>query len=205
MKATAPRIGRFVLHAFLWLPVGFAIWYFTVPLHSAIAGRMAWLLMAIMNGGLVSSVEQPAAHLIFVTTLQVQAAGGPALVTPEVDPLLYTYGLAFFLALALASRAPWRRILAGVAMLLPFQAFSIAFDCLAQVAFRMGPDVSAAAGFAGWQVEAVALGYQVGTLMLPTLMPVIVWAVVSPAFFAYMRSIESTKGDIGDEGIASRH
>jgi hypothetical protein len=182
MKPAAPRIGRFVLHAFLWLPVGFAVWYFTVPFHSAIAGRLAWLLMSVMKGGLVSSVEQPATDLVFVTALQVQAAGGhAALITPEVNPLIYTYGLAFFLALALASRAPWRQILAGVAMLLPFQAFSIAFDCLAQVGFRMGPDVSAAAGFAGWQVEAIALGYQVGTLMLPTLMPVIIWAILCSA------------------------
>jgi hypothetical protein len=183
MNPASPRIGAFVLHAFLWLPVAFAAWYFTAPFHSAVAGRLAWLLIALFKSGLVASLEQPARDLVFVTTLQVQEAGGQvALVTPEVDPLLYTYGLAFYLALVLASRAPWRRVLMGIAVLLPFHAWSIAFDFLAQVGFRMGPEVSAAAGFAPWAVEATALGYQVGTLMLPTLMPVIVWAAACPAY-----------------------
>jgi hypothetical protein len=44
----------------------------------------------------------------------------------------------------------------------------------------MGPDTSQAAGLASWQVEIIALGYQLGALMLPALAPVVAWAAICP-------------------------
>jgi len=38
---------------------------------------------------------------------------------PEVNPLLYTYGLAFFVALMLAAGTKWWKILVGAVALLP--------------------------------------------------------------------------------------
>ena len=131
----------------------------------------------------MSEVEQPGVDLVFVTTLEVQqATGQAALLVPEVNPLLYTFGLAFFVALMLAARAPWGKILAGAVLLLPFQAWGIAFDFLAQVGIRLGPEVAAQAGLSGWRTEAIALGYQVGALILPSLMPVVLWAIFNRPF-----------------------
>ena len=188
MTARQPRIGRFVLRIFLWLPLCFAAWYYLAPYHAAVAARVALLGITLFKTGIVTAIEQPATSLVFVSKLQVEAAPGRwALLAPEVDPLIYTYGLAFFLALMLAARARPLKILLGVAVLLPFQAWSIAFDVLAQVGFRMGPDVARQAGLTGWRVEAIALGYQVGTLMLPTLVPVIAWAWLCSANLGFLR------------------
>jgi hypothetical protein len=133
--------------------------------------------------GIVSALEQPGLDLIFVTTLKVHPAPGQAaLLVPEVNPLLYTYGLAFFFALMLAERAKWWKIMVGAIMLLPFQIWGVAFDFLAQVGVRLGPEISAQAGLFGWRAEAIALGYQIGILIFPSLIPIVLWAAFNRTF-----------------------
>jgi hypothetical protein len=183
MKPLTPTLATFVLRTLLWLPPCLAAWHLSAKHHAAVAGGFAQLLLGLLRPGIVSAVEQPALDLEFVTTLNVSPAPGQiAVLVPEVNPLLYTYGLAFFLALMLAARARWWMILAGIALLLPFQGWSIAFDFLVQVGIKLGPGVSAQAGLGGWRVEAIAIGYQIGTLILPSLMPVVLWAAFNRPF-----------------------
>ncbi|MGZ5618479.1 MAG: exosortase H-associated membrane protein [Usitatibacter sp.] len=175
-----PSLGRFVLRTFLWLPPCFAAWYFSAHYSAAAAGALARLWVGLFNSNIVSTVEQPAMDLIFVTTLEVHpAAGQTAVVLPEVNPLLYTYGLPLFLALMLAARARWWKIAIGAVALLPFQSWGIAFDFMMQVGIQLGPEVALQAGFSARQREVIALGYQVGSLILPTLAPVAAWAIFS--------------------------
>ena len=82
----------------------------------------------------------------------------------------------------LAARAKFWKILLGAAALLPFQSWGIAFDFLVQVGIRLGPEIAAQAGLFGWRREAIALGYQIGSLILPSLMPVVLWAICSRRF-----------------------
>ena len=183
MTAAAPSLKKFVLHTFLWLPPCFAAWYFSAPYHAAVAGRLARLLANQFTTGIVSALEQTGTVLVFVTTIKVHPAPGQtALLVPEVNPMLYTYGLALFLALMLAERAKWWKVLAGVAVLLPFQAWGIAFDFLAQVGIQLGAEVSAQAGLLGWRAEAIALCYQLGVLIFPSLVPIVLWAASSELF-----------------------
>jgi hypothetical protein len=177
MRSGAPSLAAFVLRTFLWLPPCFAAWYFSAKYHAALAGGLARLMVDVFTPGVLSALEQPDVDLAFVTTIQAQSAPGQAgVLVPEVSPLLYTYGLALFLALMLAARARWWKILAGAVLLLPFQSWGIAFDFLAQIGIRMGPEVAGQAGLGGWRTETVALGYQIGTLILPSLVPVVAWA-----------------------------
>jgi hypothetical protein len=173
----APSVGRFVLAVFLWLPVCFAAGYVAAKPHAAIAGRLAWVLVDMLSSGLISAIEQPATDLVYVTRLAVTTpAGEHAVLVAEVDPFVYTFGLPLFVALMLASRARIWKILAGAAALLPFQAWGIGFDVLAKLGTQMGPAIAAQVGFSRGGLEAIALGYQVGSLLLPTLMPVVLWA-----------------------------
>lgn len=183
MNAESLSLGKFVLRAFLWLPPCFAAWYFSAPYHAAVAGRVARLWVDQFKSGIVSAVEQPSIDLVFVTTIKVHPTPEQtAFLLPDVNPLLYTYGLAFFLALMLAARARWWQILVGAAVLLPFQGWGIAFDFLAQVGIKLGPDIAEQAGLLGWRAEAVALGYQAGSLIFPSLIPVLLWALFSRPF-----------------------
>lgn len=183
MTPGATPLKPFVLRTFLWLPPCFAAWYYSAPYHTAMVGGLARQLVNLFTPGLVSALERSGWELVFVTTLKVYPAPGQAaLLVPEVNPLLYTYGLAFFLALMLAERAKAWKILAGVVVLLPFQVWGIAFDFLVQASVRAGADVAVAAGFAGWRTEAIALGYQLGILIFPSLGPVVVWAALGRLF-----------------------
>jgi hypothetical protein len=191
MKAASkiPSVRKFVAHTFLWLPACFALWYLAAPYHAAIAGAFADILVATLRSGLVSRLEYPGSDVVFVTTLAMPAAPGQAaFLAIEVNTLLYTYGLALFLALMLAARAPWRRLLIGAMALLPFQSWGVAFDFLAHVGVKLGPGISAQAGLLGWRAETIALCYQVGALILPSLTPVVAWALLNGGFLAKLLS-----------------
>ncbi len=187
--AVPASVGRFVLRTFLWLPPCFAVWYLGAQYLAPFFGALARLLVELFKSGLVSALERQGLDLVFVTTIEVHPAPGQiAVLLVEVNPLLYTYGLPFFVALMLAARAKWWKILAGAAVLLPFQAWGTAFDFLAQIV-RTGADVSAQAGLLGWRAEAIALAYQIGSLIFPALVPVALWVAFNrPLFGDLMRA-----------------
>ena len=185
MLANAMPLRKFLIHTFLWLPPSFAIWYFSAPYHVAIAGKLARLLVNQFTSGVVSAIEQTGSVLLFVTTIKVHPTPEQtALLLPEVNALLYSYGIALFLALMLAEGARWWKFLFGVLILLLFQSWGIAFDLLMQLGIRLGPEVSAAAGLSGWRLEVIALGYQLGALIFPCLAPVALWVAFSRLFSA---------------------
>lgn len=182
MPPRPESLGGFALRTFLWLPACFAAWYALSGHHASLVGSLARAVANAVRPGLVTAVEPQAAQLAFVTGVVVpHAAGEKALLVPEVDALLYTFGLAFFAALMLGSRARWWALAAGAVALLPFQAWGVAFDLLVQLAVRLGPEISAQAGLHGHR-EAIVLGYQAGALIFPTLMPVVLWAAFNRAF-----------------------
>jgi hypothetical protein len=182
MSAGQPALGRFLLRVLLLLPLCFAAWYFTAPYHSTVAAGFARFFVALFNAALISATEQQANELVFVTKLQVQQAPGQVgVLAIEVNPLIYSYGLALFLALMLAARARWWKLLAGAAILFPFQGWGIGFDFLAQLGAKMGPEVAAQAGLLGAR-EAIALAYQVGNLVFPSLVPVALFVAFSRPF-----------------------
>ena len=169
-------LGRFVIRVFLWMPAAFAAWYLASHFHTALAAGFARFFVALFNGLLVTATEN-GAELVFVTTLKVEQAGREGLLTVDVNPLIYTYGLALYLALALASRTPVGRLVAGAAFLLPFQGWGIGFDFLAQVGTKLGPEIAAQAGLAGAR-EFIALAYQAGNLVFPSVVPVAAWVAL---------------------------
>lgn len=191
-------LSKFVLRTILWLPLCFAAWYFSAPYHAAIVGDLARSLVNTIQHGLVSELEQPAVDLVFVTTVKVHPEPGlTGFLVPEVNPLLYTYGLPFFIALMLAASARWWKLLVGAVVLLPVQSWGVAFDFLVQVGVQLGPDIAKQAGFSGWRREAIALGYQIGYLIFPSLVPVVLWAIFN---WRFVESVLESKFPVKGEG-----
>ena len=184
----SPRnaIWPFALRVLAWLVPSLAAWYWIAPWLARPAAWLARGIVVLCANDVVSGIEFQARTLVFVTSIEVrQAAAGPlGSVLVEVNPLLYTYGVALFVALMLASRArPWP-IVAGLALLLPFQAWGIAFDFLVNVGVRSGAEIALQAGVVGGTREFVALAYQLGALIFPALAPVLVWAAMQRRFIA---------------------
>ncbi|MGE5093593.1 MAG: exosortase H-associated membrane protein [Betaproteobacteria bacterium] len=184
----AESLGRFVLRTVLWLPVCLTAWYFAAPYHGQVVGSLARGVIDLVHSGLVDATEREGASIVFVTRIQVPAEGGRVgVLVPDVNPLIYTYGLAFFLALMLGSRARAWALVAGAVALLPFQAWGVGFDFLAQIV-RAGPQATARAGLTGGEMEAIALAYQLGSLILPPVVPVLLWAAFNRGFIDRLRA-----------------
>jgi hypothetical protein len=113
----------------------------------------------------------------------VTRARGTAELVAQADPARYAYGLPLFLALLLASRSQhfFRRAAAGYLILLLPQTFSLVFEILRQIMVAGGrPGLLRVDQ---WQMEGIAMGYQLGSLLLPTLAPAALWLWFDRNFF----------------------
>ncbi|MEO5701879.1 MAG: exosortase H-associated membrane protein [Casimicrobiaceae bacterium] len=177
-------VSRFILRVLGWLPVAFAVWYFAAPLLVLPAG---WLVQAVSHvgfGDLVRNVEQVRSTFTFTTTLLPGRVLSGAAVTVEVNALLYAFGLPLFVALTLAAGEPrwWRTLAIGYVALLPVIAWGTLADFLKNIAITSGPAIASQTGFSGGQREIIAFAFQFGSLILPTVVPAVVWVVTHRKF-----------------------
>lgn len=182
MKPARREAAALVVRALLWLPVCLVAWYFA-------AGAFAWFPVKVASAAIdavAGKVEKVEIAQRFVAySLAVQGPYRPgemarAEARVEVPAATYTFGIAIFVALVLAAggwRAPARLAL-GVAILIPLPAFGIAFDALRQLGAER--QLAALLAWGRGTREAIALGYQVGSLLLPTLAPIIAWLALFP-------------------------
>ncbi len=184
-----PLLSAFLLKTALFLPLCLGLWYWLAEWFNGPAALLSGWLMRQLFPIWVEAAEWSHRTLGMLTTLKIDAAAagrgvGLAAMVVEASPLTYGYGLPLYAALFLASGANkrWGKLLLGALILVPFQAWSICFDLLKQVAITAGPGVAAQIGFHPWQREAIALGYQLGALVLPSVAPIGVWLALNRQF-----------------------
>ena len=190
MTAVASPLARFLVKVFAWLPLAFAAWYFAAPVLLWPVKLLLELVARLGFADIVTAVEQNAATFTFVTLLKPgDVTGKTTQLIVDVDGLLYSFGLPLFAALVIAAHTPrWTRVLAlGYAVMIPFIAFGVFADFLKDVTLAAGPLVASQTGFLGWQREAIAFSYQIGSLILPTIVPAIAWLLTHRAFLERMR------------------
>ena len=186
--ARPATIWGFFLAALTWFLVLTVTWMQLSAWTSYPAAGLAHI--ALGNGARqwVRAVHKAPGRIEVDTRVIVPAAQGNhekvAELIAEVETPRHAYGLPLFLALLLAARGRHLvgKALAGYAVLLVPQAFSIVFSILKQIIVAGGGP--AALGIAAWQMEGIALGYQFGSLLLPTLAPVLLWLWFDRAFFS---------------------
>ncbi|KAB2970601.1 exosortase H-associated membrane protein [Zoogloea sp.] len=181
-------IGGFFLRTLLFLVPTLALWY---AARDWVITPPAWLASEVLRylfPSWVLGMERDGVSHVLVTNLRILAQNGRiGELAPEIRALSYCYGSALLPALLLASRARglWWKLPAGLALLVPFQAWGISFAWLLQVAVHSGPQVASQAGFASLGINLVAVGYQFGYLLFPALAPVLIW-------FAFDRRLVAT-------------
>jgi hypothetical protein len=183
-------LARFVAATLLWLPLAFVVWYFAAPVLMA---PVQWLCIAAAKlafPDLVTAVELSGSGIAFATTLRPGQSAGEGLVAVDVNPLLYAYGMPMFAALVLAAREPrrWRYLAIGYAVLVPFVAFGVVADFLKNIAITAGPLVASQTGFGAVQREAIAFAFQFGSLILPTVVPAVLWVLLHRGFLERLRA-----------------
>ena len=176
----------FVLSAYRWIVVLTLAWSqvsawtsYPVGVLSHIAleqGAPMWVRQVHLRPGAMevdTAIEVPVA----------QAGGQRGEITIEASPGRYAYGLPIFLALLLAARGPGRvvRAVAGYVLLLPFQALSLTMYSLMQMLLAAQLNLRFLR-ISQWQMEIIVYGYQVGALVLPTLVPILLWLWLDSRF-----------------------
>jgi hypothetical protein len=180
----------FFASAISWFLVITPLWMQVSKWTSYPVATLSQIVLENSAGYWVRSVHYAPGSIEVETRIEVALAGnvskgrGIAELVAQADPAHYAYGLSLFVALLLASRSRHllRQALAGYLILLVPQSFSLIFEILRQITVAAGrPGVL---HIDQWQMEGIALGYQVGSLLLPTLAPVALWLWFERGFFA---------------------
>ena len=194
-----------MLGALLWLPLAFFIWFwFAGPLVwpviqlAKLVLLKAWpsLFTAVSQGAdLLDAQGHVLGHPGYLMQLSsgvlvnAAAPGAPpqfGFLEPVVNPMIYGYALPLFAGLVLAtplSRAQRAlQIAAGALLIWLAQAFGVIAESLKSVGLDAGPSGIEAIRRAGLHPEAIALSYQFGYLILPALLPVVLWIACNRSF-----------------------
>lgn len=174
-----------LLLAALWMLFGFMLWYYLsafhgLPVRLAAEQILAWLLGEPFH----SIIPNPDRHYL----LQVQTRilfdfpdGTREYLGFIVNPLVYGYGLPLLFGLVMGASASWAHklvtLLLGYLAVLLVQIWGVVWQVLKTLAFNFGPEIRQVVIDAGISEHAIALCYQLGTLIFPALIPVIVWVL----------------------------
>jgi len=189
LSAAPPRsILGFALQAIGWGIAFFAIWYAVAqPLSLAAAWCGAQVLKVVAPVDRVR-IESREGHAVMevefdaTTAFQHRIKAGTEYEVPVEAPK-FTYGIPFFVALLAASRAKRFAIKAacGAAVLLVLASVGIACE----TALTLGT-LADTTGSLLWKASGVgatlfALGFQLATLIFPTVVPAAMWVGMDAA------------------------
>ncbi len=183
-------LKRFVLIVALWMPLGFFVWFFLRSLFVAPVYLLTSALLTGMMPAVFAEVEVTQHLLTIVTRLQQTLAGGArGVLELTVNPMVYGYGLPLLASLVAATPLSGKRrllqILVGAVVVSAIQVWGSIWEALKLVAFETGPAGRAAIDDSGLSADGIAIAYQLGTLILPALVPVMLWVLMNRTFIEW--------------------
>lgn len=170
---------------FLWLVPCYLAWHFGAGAVAWVQGGISRIAIGTWFPGLLAGWEVQGSVVEFATRIEVVSGGQVGQLTVPVDGRLYSYGLPLFAALSLTvDPSRWRALLLGLVILLPFAAWGVTFDMLKYVFVSIGGLTARDAVASELERNLIALGYQIGTLILPASAPVVAWGATHRQFLA---------------------
>lgn len=181
MSPNASAAFGWALRALALLPLFLAAWHFASPALGRVPARIAAPAIAAAAGEARLAAFEGATAVYQVRLHGPYRPGGEARAEAEfeVETGRYTFGLALYLALSFAAPQSrrLRRVLGGCMLLALLPAWGIAFDALRQLGQM--PQAPLLLDWSATMREAVALGYQAGSLLLPALAPAALWLALN--------------------------
>lgn len=181
------RLSELLILAFLWMIFGFMLWYYLSAFHVVpvrlIAGE---ILSRVLGPEFLNIIPNPDHHYL----LQVQTKipfqfpdGSRESLGFIVNPLIYGFGLPLLFGLVMASGVSLLKkagmLLAGYFCVMLVQVWGVVWQTLKMLAFNFGPDAHQVVVDAGVADELIALCYQLGVLIFPPLVPIILWVLAN--------------------------
>jgi len=181
------RLSELLILASLWMMFGFMLWFYLSAFHGAPARVISGAILSeVLGSHFHQIIVEPNQNFLFQveTTIQYTFRDG----TTEalgfvVNPLVFTYGLPLLFGLVMGSDASWLRkaavLAVGYITITFVQVWGVVFNSLKMLAFNFGSQTHELVRQAGVSDSVIALGYQLGTLILPALAPIFVWVLMN--------------------------
>ena len=177
-----PELRQFLLFVFVLLVPCFALWSF---LSAALITPVIGLVNLILSHWLpdiVNVVYQQGADALLMT--RFDEVNGQLVATDVADAgigfsintRIVSYSIPFYAALHFATARTGYLVsfFWGLLVLYPFILLGLLSICLKDLMINFGPRLLEQPGVAG--ADAIGIAYQLSVLIVPTLMPVLVWA-----------------------------
>lgn len=166
-------MGRLVVRILLWFVPCVAAWYWLAPAADGLVASGARVLANLVVRDVVREVEVASGLVTFVTAMSAKGQAG--VLTVDANPRLFSYGFALFAAIVLGAkwRSAWWSLPLGAAVVSLVAMWGVAFDLLGHLV-RSAPEALHARGVTQGTVNFIALGYQLGSLVLPAVVPTVI-------------------------------
>lgn len=192
---TSKPLHRFMLGVLIFFPLTFFVWYISAAFHLAPITLLTGKLLAWLVPDALMWLRLDGHTLVLASNFGHDASG--AIVSPPVgddvlgfhlNPLIYSYSLPLLAALILATPGKQKgsNLLWGLLLLLPTEVFSMTFSVLKTLTFEVGAAFQTQQGMTQTHADMLALGYQMGTLLLPMIAPLVIWVALHRDFLTQL-------------------
>ncbi len=181
-------VKEMFLLAALYLPLGFFLWFFAASLLMLPAGLIAEQLLVLLYPDIFQQIFQADFMFEIQTTILVPNPDGgeDLLLTWDVNPMIYAWGMALLFGLIMATpmKARWRllQVFIGYAVVSLVTVWGVFWEVWRDLAFLFGPDVRAVVDASSFSPTVIALCYQLGYLMFPAVIPLATWILMNRSF-----------------------
>ena len=181
------KLSELLILASMWMLFGFMLWFYLSAFHGAPARIAAdHILSYLLQGDFSRIIVEPNQHFLFQVETNIQFAfrdGTTEALGFIVNPLVYSYGLPLLFGLVMGSDVSWLRkvviLLIGYVAILGVQIWGVVFQSLKMLSFNFGEQTHQVILGHGISDTTIAMGYQLGTLIFPALMPIFVWVLTN--------------------------
>jgi len=184
-QAEPLKLSELLILAALWMLFGFMLWYYLSAFH-VVPARLAAeaILQQVLGEDFRQIVAEPSQRFLYQVETNIPftfSDGTTEALGFIVNPLIFSYGLPLLFGLVMGSNVGWRRkaaiLLIGYAVITLVQIWGVVWESLKLLTFNFGDQALAVVRASGISETAIALCYQLGTLILPALAPIIVWVL----------------------------
>lgn len=181
------RLSELLILASLWMLFGFMLWYYLSAFHGIPVRLLASeILSYYMGDSFMDIIPNPDRHYLFQVQTRIPFQfpdGSREALGFIVNPLVYGFGLPLLFGLVMASGVSLLRklvvVLGGYVAVMLVQVWGVVWQTFKMLAFNFGADAHQVVIDAGIPDELIALCYQLGVLIFPPLIPVILWVLSS--------------------------
>ena len=181
------RLSELLILAFLWMVFGFMLWYYLSAFHGVPVRLLAdEILSSLLGSEFLNIIPNPDHHYLFLVQTNIPFQfpdGSREALGFIVNPLIFGFGLPLLFGLVMASGVSFLRkmgiLLVGYVCIMLIQVWGVVWQTLKMLAFNFGPDAHQLVVDAGISDELIALCYQLGVLIFPPLVPIVLWVLAN--------------------------